>query len=76
MFLNPLVLLFFSKYWGGGKYIMAPPNQIIGGAMARPCCMGGAIGGGPYRAPHAAGTSHGRSEIKVAISTIGRRQDA
>jgi len=33
MFLNPLVLLFFSKYWGG-KYIMAPPNQIIGRAMA------------------------------------------
>jgi len=30
MFLNPLVLLFFSKYWGS-KYIMAPqPNYWRG----------------------------------------------
>ena len=33
MFLNPLVLLFFSKYWGVANTLW-PPNQIIGGAMA------------------------------------------
>jgi len=51
MFLNPLVLLFFSKYWGGAKYIM-PPNQIIGGAMAP-------LPPPPYRAPPMETTDHG-----------------